>query len=119
VVAFESAFPLPALFDPVPAEVGVLLEELCLVARVDAREAGGRERRFGGVYGVGTGMRHQRSRRERRPRRWARRAAVTAADSWRANEVSMPSTKKVASRDVPPAEMSGSGIPVTGSNPVT
>jgi hypothetical protein len=31
----------------------------------------------------------------------------------------MPSTKNETSSDVPPAEMNGSGMPVTGSSPVT
>jgi hypothetical protein len=47
------------------------------------------------------------------------RAAAIAVDSCRANDTSMPRTKNVTSREVPPAEMSGSGIPVTGNSPVT
>src|SRR5690348_7569327 len=76
---------------------------------------GGRDRRFGGKYGLGTGMRSQRWRRERRPSRWSRRAMLTAGASCRANDTSIPSTKNEASSDVPPAEMNGSGMPVTGN----
>ena len=64
-------------------------------------------------------MRAHRSSRVRVPRRSERRAILTAAGSWRAIDTSMPSTKNVISSDVPPAEISGNGMPVTGSRPLT
>jgi hypothetical protein len=64
-------------------------------------------------------MRHQRCTGPRWPALAASWAWFAAAGSWRANETSMPNTSEVASREVPPAEMNGNGMPVTGSNPIT
>jgi len=50
---------------------------------------------------------------------FARWQAFTAAGSWRAKDSSMPKTTNVRISDVPPLDMNGNGIPVTGSNAVT
>ena len=68
-----------------------------------------------GEYGSGNGSRRMRVIRSSRP---ARKAA-TASGSCLAALAIMPIIKSVVAEDVPPAEMSGSWIPVTGSRPIT
>ena len=48
---------------------------------------------------------------------WA--GGAIAAGSARANRASSPTTNRVSTRDVPPAEISGRVTPVTGSSPTT
>ena len=66
-----------------------------------------------GEYGTGSGSRRIRFIRSSRPAR----SAATASGSCRAAFAITPIMKSVVAVDVPPAEISGSWIPVTGSRP--
>ncbi len=68
-----------------------------------------------GRYGSGSGSRSNRFTLSSRPAR----SAATASGSWRAALAMMPISESVAAVEVPPAEMSGSCRPVTGSSPIT
>ena len=65
--------------------------------------------------GSGSGSRSSRLTRSSRPAR----SAATASGSCRAAFAMMPIMKSVVAVDVPPAEISGSCRPVTGSRPTT
>ncbi|SLG54694.1 Uncharacterised protein [Mycobacteroides abscessus subsp. abscessus] len=69
----------------------------------------------GGTYGSGSGSRSSLFIRSPEP---ARRAA-TASGSWRAALAIKPMKNSAVAVDVPPEEISGSWIPVTGSRPMT
>ena len=68
-----------------------------------------------GKYGSGSGSRNSRFTLSSRPAR----SAATASGSCRAALAMMPIMKSVVAVDVPPAEISGSCRPVTGSSPIT
>jgi hypothetical protein len=72
-------------------------------------------RRAGGRYGSGAGSRSSPPTRPG-PRE---RSAATASGSLRAQLARIPNAIMVTTIEVPPAEMSGSVMPVTGSNPTT